>query len=285
MKNLSGFVSDDRLCYAPLADLGWEVVEVPWENEGTDWGQFASVLIRTPWNYQDHPEQFMARLAEIEASGILLENPLPLVRWNYRKTYLRDLREKGVSIVPTVWREAGELRGLDVFFDEFSCQELIVKPVVGANADHTFRLGRAQLPELQNRLKESFAGRAFMIQPFLPAVLAEGEFSVFYFGGQMSHAIVKIPKPGDFRVQEEHGGLICAIHAGQALRDAADQVFANITPVPLYGRVDLVRDPAGRFRLMELELIEPSLYLRMHPDAPKNFAEALDRWISADRKK
>jgi len=122
-----------------------------------------------------------------------------------------------------------------------------------------------------------FAERAFLVQPFMPSVVEEGEYSLFYFNGEYSHTILKTPKPADFRVQEEHGGIIKPMEPSAALRSAGRSVFDLIRPAPLYARVDLVRDGRGEFLVMELELIEPALYFRMDADSPRRFAAALNQ--------
>ena len=121
-----------------------------------------------------------------------------------------------------------------------------------------------------------------MVQPFLSHVITEGEFSLFYFNGKLSHAILKTPKAHDFRVQEEHGGVIRAVEAESELREAGDTALRALDSVPLYARADFVRaNHGGGFWLMELELIEPSLYLRMDAEAPERFAQALHERVSS----
>jgi len=157
-----------------------------------------------------------------------------------------------------------------------------VKPVVSANADDTFVVdaGGQEVPELA----ATFADRAWMLQPFVDSVLAEGEHSLFYFAGRYSHAVVKRPKAGDFRVQEEHGGHIAAEEPAGDLRAAADAVLAALDDTLLQARVDLVRLADGTPALMELELIEPSLYFRMDPGAAGRFADALAELTSRPRR-
>ena len=127
-------------------------------------------------------------------------------------------------------------------------------------------------------LARTFRSRPFLVQPFRGHVLSEGEYSLFYFGGHYSHTILKTPREGDYRVQEEHGGIITAVPEDGPWRAVADAVIAAIGRTLLYARVDLVRNPDDGFELMELELIEPALYLRMDPDAPDRFAEAVASW-------
>ncbi|MEM6783362.1 MAG: hypothetical protein AAF624_06465 [Bacteroidota bacterium] len=283
MADPTGFVIDDDLAVAPLAALGWHVDRVPW-TANADWDAYDLVIVRSPWDYQHHADAFLAVLAEIEASAARLENPLALVRWNLEKGYLRDLEADSLAIVPTAWSQGLDATPggwLDGCFGAFATDQLIVKPTVSANADDTFWLTQPLDDTTRAMLASTFADRACMVQPFVPAVLSEGEFSLFYFAGGYSHTILKTPKPQDFRVQEEHGGLIRAIRAEPALREQADAVMATLHPAPLYARVDFVRLPDGTFAVMEVELIEPALYLRMDADAPERFAHAVDAWMQS----
>jgi hypothetical protein len=271
------YVIDDDLARKPLAALGWQVDAVPWSAPGVDWSAFEAVVIRSPWDYQDHPEAFLEVLAEIDRSDAVLMNRLDLVRWNLDKTYLRELEAAGVPIVPTRWRERLAPGDAVALGDEMGGADLVVKPTVSANADGAFWLGPDAPRERFAACDAYFADRALLAQPFVPSVVEEGEFSVFYFDGAYSHTILKTPKRGDFRVQEEHGGLIQAVRPEPALLRAAEAAMRAIGDAPLYARPDFVRAPDGGFWLMEFELIEPGLYLRMDADAPRRFAEALDR--------
>ena len=126
-------------------------------------------------------------------------------------------------------------------------------------------------------LEQTFERRPFFVQPFIDSVQSEGEYSLFFFGGDYSHAILKRPRPGDFRTQEEHGADILSIDAPPALIATARSVLGVVSPQPVYVRADFVRDTGARFRLMELELIEPSLYFRTDPGSASRFAKALAR--------
>ncbi len=270
----AGYTMDDHLAYQPLGELGWRVEMVPWRRPGVDWEAYDAVVIRSAWDYQAAPDAFLAVLAEIERAGTPLFNGLELVRWNIRKTYLRDLAERGVPVVPTLWRDRlgpGELPRL---LEEVGTAEVVVKPVVGASAGGAFRL-QARSVAQSAEVEEYYADRALMAQPFLRAITDEGEFSLFYFNGEHSHTIVKTPKPADFRVQEEHGGTIRPVQADASLLAAGDAALRAVGEAPLYARADFVRSNDGDgFWLVEFELIEPSLYLRMDPRAPGRFAQA-----------
>lgn len=271
MDDMGHYVSDDDLAIAPLGDLGWDVSTVSWRDAAVDWDEFEIVVIRTPWDYQRSPNEFLAVLATIHSSSARLENPLDVVKWNLDKRYLLDLESKGLRIVPTIWDGVYDQRRFFRWMADLDCDELIIKPTVSATAEHTYRL-----TEFDQSLVEVFATRPFMVQPFLENIVTEGEYSLFYFNGEYSHTILKSPKKEDFRVQEEHGGLITAVEPTEDLRDAGRKAFEMITPPPLYARVDLVRDDEDEFVLIEVELIEPALYLRMDADAPARFAAAVD---------
>lgn len=279
MDSLEGFVSDDQLAIDTLKKRGLQVETVAWRSK-RDWSSYDLVVIRTPWDYQQAPEEFMRVLEDIDRAT-RLENPIEVVRWNLRKTYLRDLEQRGIQIVRTYWgTEPMTLDLLKECQDSFGSEEVIVKPVVSANADFTYRLRPEQFDSALSELQQVFAAREYMIQPFLRTVVEEGEYSVFYFGGEYSHTILKTPKNRDFRVQEEHGGLIKGVAAEAKLLEAANLILQALKRQLLYCRADLVRDERGGFSLMELELIEPSLYFRTHPAAAENFARALERWIT-----
>lgn len=283
MDSLEGFFAYDRLAFEPLAQRGYEVDEVPWRKNNVIWQDYAMVVIRSPWDYQQHPTEFLQRLAVIEASGTRLENEMALVRWNIHKSYLRDLQQKGIPIVPTEWMTGLSEQALSTLLNKYAPGEVVIKPVVGANADDTFRLSRSTAPSLKASLLQTFSGRELMIQPFLQSIVSEGEYSLFYFDGQYSHCILKKPAPGDFRVQEEHGGTIHTVDAPASLTAAAARVLSVLHGQPLYARVDLVHVADQGPSLIELELIEPSLYLASDPLAPERFAQAIVRRDNAPR--
>lgn len=270
----TGFVMDDELAIAPLAKRGWQVETLPWDRRGVDWSGYELVVLRSTWDYQHHAEQFLATLAAIEDSGARLENSLAIVRWNMQKTYLRDLAAKGVPIVPTRWRDRlgpGELLPL---FDSLQSIEAVIKPVMSGNAQGAWRLNRASAQAQAAEIEAYYADRPLMMQPFEPSIVDEGEYSLLYFNGTLSHSILKVPKQGDFRVQEEHGSEIRAVRAEPALVAAGAAAIEAIGSRLLYARADFVRHGA-EFRVMELELVEPALYLRMDPGAHERFADAI----------
>lgn len=273
---MAGYVSDDDIAIPALERRGWSVEELSWRRRDVRWRDYDAVIVRTTWDYQKDPDAFLDVLAEIDAAT-RLANPLALMRWNLAKTYLRELEANGVAIVPTEWGEGldeARLRALA----ERAAGEFVIKPVISAGADGTFRVDPARLDAVAGPILAWHRDGAWMAQPFLRQVVSEGEYSLFYFGGEYSHAILKTPVDGDFRVQEEHGGIIRGVEPEPSLAAAGRDALAALPAAPLYCRADLIRDPGGGWQTIEIELIEPSLYFRTADVAARRFADAVDRW-------
>jgi hypothetical protein len=271
MASLEKFVCYDELLYAPLQRYGWQAQTVDWRDNGIDWNQFDAVIVRSCWDYQHDPDQFLAVLDRIEHSSAKLENSLDVVRWNLSKIYLRDLEAKGIPIVPTEWLHGVDVAKLSPLFARWQTPEIIIKPVISACADDTFRLTPTALTQQAAALTTLFRERDGMAQPFIPAIVTEGEYSLFFFGDEYSHTILKTPKSGDFRVQEEHGGQLHSVEPEAILLELSRAALAAIPAPTLYARIDWVRT-TNSFALMELELIEPSLYFNMDADSAERFA-------------
>ena len=273
------FVIDDELAVLPMADLGWEVSTLSWRQAETPWATFDAVVIRSTWDYWHDVPAFLETLSTI-GRQTRLANSLALVRWNLRKTYLRALEEQAVRTVPSEWMEQGlAVAELGRCADRLGSAQLVIKPIVGANGEDAFRFDAAAAGAELRMLEDTFRGRGCMVQPFRARVLEEGEYSLFYFAGDFSHAILKTPRAGEFRSQEERGARISPVVPGSRLTATGQRAVEALPERPLYARVDLVRNDADEFEVMELELIEPSLYLRTDTGAPARFARAIDRWF------
>ncbi len=274
-------LDDDATLHEPMLDLGWTIETVPWRLVSSH-PRMDAAVIRNTWDYQGAPDEFLEALTQIQARGVPLFNGLDIVRWNYSKTYLDDLARRGLPVVPTTFHERLEPGGLATLLDgagEGDCaSRIVVKPVISANAEGTFTLDQSSLEERTPVIEATFADRPFMVQPFARSISTEGEFSLMYFDGAYSHSVLKKPAQSDFRVQESYGGGQRSVESDVDLVAAADEVIGALDQVPVYARVDMVRSNSGDgFWLMELELIEPSLFLRMDVDAPRRFAESIDR--------
>ena len=275
---MEGYVCDDDIALPEFAAAGIDVDTLSWRADA-DWAGYDAVIVRSTWDYQRAPEAFLESLGRIDAAT-RLANPLELMRWNLDKRYLGELEARGVPIVPTEFGEGLTAAELDARLAAAGA-ESVIKPAVSAGAERTFRVLPDADAGYRREIVAAHADSAWMWQPFLSQVVDPGEYSLFYFNGAFSHAIIKTPKPGDFRVQEEWGGDIRLMDAPAAMRAASDAVLAAIDHDTLYARVDLVDDGTNGYWLTEIELIEPSLYLRKDPTAPARFAGAVRDWLAA----
>lgn len=277
MTDMSELECYDHLVIPHLEQLDWQVETLDWHDLSIDWNDYDYVIVRSTWDYQEHQQKFVQVLQNIDNSNATLLNPLDVMKWNISKTYLKELEQQGIDIIPTVWCDNFDLTKVTSVFEQFGCSEIIIKPCISAGSFHTYRLTPQALAEQAGQLAKVFDNIDFMVQPFIENILSAGEFSLFYFNGDLSHTIVKQPQQGDFRVQEEFGGDIRLVEAPDALRQVAETLLTKIQDTLLYVRIDMVQHE-GKYLLMELELIEPSLYFNLDEGSAKRFALALNNF-------
>ena len=255
-----------------LAERDIELVEVDWRSPIDSFAHLPMILIGTPWDYHDDEATFVAKLDALEAAGHVLCNSAELVRWNARKTYLRDLADAGATSIPTIWLDNAAGSDIADAMDTFGCDAVVAKRQVGAGAE-------GQSLHRRGGIEEDWRlAQPCMLQPFLPAIQSDGEYSFLFVDGALSHALVKRPASGDYRVQSIYGGHEEAIAPSDEDLAAASSVVGVIPfPTPLYARIDMVRADDGRLLLMEAELIEPYLYPRQGPELGKMMATAIAR--------
>ena len=270
-------VADDRLLVDELATRDIRAVAAIWNDPTQRWGEYDVVVIRSCWDYHLAHDAFLAWITRLEATGVRVMNPPPLVRWNAEKSYLRDLSLGGVTVVPTRWIDRGDDHPLHAILHEQHWSEVVVKPAISASAHDTWRASASVAITAEGRFREMVARGAVLVQPYLAVIATDGEWSLLFYGGVYSHGVLKRPKPGDFRVQVEHGGGSDFREPDDHVIDAAAGALAEAEAGrarSLYARVDgCIVD--GQFVLMELELIEPDLFLRANPAAPARLAKAL----------
>ena len=254
----------------PLEAAGMAATPIDWTTD-EDLTGFDLVLALLAWGYhRDGPEPgyWHHQVARWRAAGVRLQNPAEVLGWNADKSYLGAFAEKGAPVVPTIFADEITEAAMRAAAEEFGTDRLIAKPRVSASAFRTIRWS-------PGASLDGAPTDAAMIQPFLPDVLTGGEPSLLYLGGRFSHAVSKVPKSGDFRVQPEYGGIIAPYQPWPDELAAAEAALAAAETPLLYARVDLVRDLKGRPVLMELELIEPDLFLGHDPAAQPSFVEAV----------
>jgi glutathione synthase/RimK-type ligase-like ATP-grasp enzyme len=268
---------DDRLLADALAARGAVVDAAPWSDGTVRWHEYDAVVVRSTWDYFLRADEFHAWLARLERERARVFNDVHTLRWNADKTYLRDLGVSGIPIIPTCWLERGSASSLGDLRRATGWSELVVKPTVSGGAHRTWRASPAAESDDDSRLTTMIDDGAVMVQPLVDEVEREGEWSLLFFDGRYSHAVLKRPRTGDFRVQREHGGSLEPAEPGAGVIAAALRVLDAVPLAgapPLYARVDgcVVEN---ELLLMELELLEPELFLRCSAGAAERLAEAL----------
>jgi len=271
---LGNVLREDHLLGTALARLGISSVRVAWSCPDQDWSDFRCAVFRTTWDYFDRLEEFSTWLSRVPSQTCLCNAP-SLIWWNLDKHYLADLEARGIPVVRSRFVERGTSVRLTELIQETGWCQAVIKPCVSGAARHTYRVSPANAEELTPVVERLLATQSLLFQPFEQAVVTQGEDSLMAFNGRFSHAVRKVAKAGDFRVQDDHGGTVHPFHPTRAQIELAEAAVAACQPLPTYGRVDLVQDHEGRPAVMELELIEPELWLRLHPPAATALAEAI----------
>lgn len=267
--------ADDRLVVAALAARGVDVTPVVWDAPGVDWPSFPAVVIRSTWDYHLKRDAYEAWLRSRVEDGANVWNPARAVLANVHKGYLQTFSQRGVPIVPTTFVSAGPGQSLRGILERERYDQVVVKPAVSASARGTWRASLASPSADQAAFETQAAVEDVLVQPFLDEVASEGEWSLVFFGDRFSHAVLKQPAPGEFRVQEHLGGGAVAADAPPHIIEQARAVLVKTDAPLLYARVDgIVRD--GRFLLMELEINEPSLFLGLSDGSAVRFASAIE---------
>jgi len=269
--------ADDRLAAAELEKRGLTVCPALWDSPTEDWAAYDAVVIRSTWDYHTRHAAYLDWLGRLKAAHVYLFNPPEVMRWNSNKTYLQDLARDGVRIPPTMVVEQFSAPSLERLVREAGWEKAVVKPTVAANAYETWMtdLGTLQhTPDGQSAFEALLRKSTVLLQAYLPEVATGGEWSFIFFNKAFSHAVLKRPREGDFRVQENYGGKTSPVEAPGRLIAQAERICRTVRDDLLYARVDGV-EVNGELVLMELELIEPSLFFGSHPQAAGRFADAL----------
>jgi len=282
-QTLPSLVPDDRLVADILRSRGIGVTPVVWDDPAVRWTTFAAVVIRSTWDYHLKAAAFSDWLRRRAEDGTRLWNPPGVVQRNLHKRYLADLGARGVAVVATRFIDAGRGERLADILEASNWREAVVKPAISASAYGTWRTSLATAAEDQQRFEQQSRDRDLLVQPYMRAIETPGEWSLIFFAGEYSHAVLKQPADGDFRVQEELGGRASLASASADLVAQAQVALSNAGPL-LYARVDGVEHD-GRFVLMELEITEPYLFVGLAGGAAARFADAIEavaRFLTSD---
>jgi glutathione synthase/RimK-type ligase-like ATP-grasp enzyme len=265
---------DDQPLAPALSALGARARVVVWSDAGVDWTAFDAVVIRSCWNYHLCINEFHAWLASLEAARIRVMNSPDLVRWNSDKRYLIDLARRGVATIPTMVVRRGRPNDVAQVGAAEGWSRVVVKPAISASGYETYAVN-LPLDEASRAVVSRVTSLGdTLVQPFATEVPRDGEYSFTFIDGTFSHATIKRAMHGEFRVQTEHGGSVETVNAPPELVAQAARAIEALPETPLYARVDgISRD--GAFLLMELELIEPNLFLEFGSGAVERMASAI----------
>jgi glutathione synthase/RimK-type ligase-like ATP-grasp enzyme len=264
---------DDRPLIGALAEIGLDAEPVQWDDRSVDWRTYETLVLRSTWDYHLRVVEFEAWLSMLEREGISLWNPASVVRWNMHKGYLRGLQQGGLLIPDTRWMTKGSGIALPRVLRDAGWTEAIVKPAISASATKTSRVRAGSSSDADN-FALLLEQADVLVQEVVPEVARDGEWSLMLIGGSFSHATLKKPRAGDFRVQQELGGSADPATAPSIVVAAAERIAAHIPGRWLYARIDGVVTPRG-FMLMEMECIEPVLFLEQAPGSYERFAAGL----------
>jgi len=272
-KQLRDLNEDDRLLIDALRARGLRSRAVAWRGQRVNWPGVGVAVVRSTWDYSTRLPEFLHWARDVSRVSTLV-NGLDVVRWNTDKRYLLELQNRGFPVVPTHVFARGSTANLDEVLCRMEWPEGVIKPVVSAAARDTWRVSRGD-PGSQKRFSDLLRRQAMMVQPFLAHILDDGEVSLMFINGSYTHAVRKRARPGDYRVQDDHGGTVHDFDPSPDLIARAQDIVRAVPAEPLYARVDLARDSSDEYLLMELEVVEPEMFLRYSAASIQAFCDAL----------
>lgn len=271
---IENILLEDLLLINTLEHKGLKVIRVAWDDPDFIWesGQFA--VFRAIWDYFHRYDEFQHWLSTA-SKKIQLINSYDVIKWNMNKYYLSFLNDKGINIPPTLFIDQGQSCSLEALVGQTNWTRLILKPAVSGGARHTYLFNREDVASYQHVFAQLVANESMLLQEFQYSIQSQGEVSFMVFAGTYSHAVLKNAAPGDFRVQDDFGGTVHAYQASTEEIAFVEQVITQCTEMPVYARVDVMRDNQQQLCLSELELIEPELWLRKSDGAAQALADAV----------
>lgn len=268
---------EDKVLLDLFSSKGLDVEQVVWNDPVVKWERYQKAIVKSPWDYHEFFSEFSSWLDKMDTLGITLLNPSEIIRTNSDKHYMKDIADSGLGTVPSRFLEKGTRPKLWDYFTELKTEKLVVKPCISASAKNTFVVSPENLGESEDSLHTFLQTESFLVQPFVEEI-RNGELSFIFLGGKYSHSVLKLPKAGDFRVQHFHGGTIRVFEPSQEQIHVAWRYVDQFAKGCLYARVDGLMIN-NSFQLMELELIEPYLFLDTSEGAYQRYYESLIRLI------
>lgn len=266
--------NEDLVLSELLKKEGYELQLYDWKDKSIDWACFDVVIIKSPWDYFNHKTAFKDWLNQLESLKVKVLNPTAVLKKNIDKHYLKEIAEAGFNVPKSYFTSLGETVDFEHFFELWQTDKIIVKPCISGGAHLTFSLKKESITDFASQWKTLSQEEEFLIQPFIPEIQTQGEWSLIFLGGTFSHAVLKTTAAGDFRVQFHFGGNSALATPSENTLTTAQELVKNFAKNCLYARVDGIETSKG-FQLMELELTEPLLFLKDYPAGYQNYLQAL----------
>ncbi len=272
---------EQQILLTALENEGLKVDRVGWDSD-FDWSSTRMALIRETWDYYIRIDEFTKWLHQVK-DQTQLANPFKTLTWNLDKFYLRDLQQKGINIPETLFIEKGDKSTLNDLQKITGWNEMIIKPAVAGAARDTFRISLETIDEHEEIFQKLVKKEKMLFQRFQSDIIENGERTLVLIDGEYTHSVLKRAKAGDFRVQDDHGGTVHQYTPTMEEIAFAQHSLSKVSPVPFYGRVDIVTDVNGQLALQELELIEPELWFRECEIAAQKLALRLKSYLNSER--
>jgi glutathione synthase/RimK-type ligase-like ATP-grasp enzyme len=271
-------ILEDELVKKALEQKGLKVIKKAWDAPNFDWSKCNYAIFRTTWDYFDRFDDFFKWFTKIQEVLQFINTP-EVIYWNLDKHYLKDLQQKQINIPATLFIEKGDKETLGNLFSKASWKKAVLKPAIAGAARETFLISSSNYNQHEIDLQRLISQEAMLFQEFQYRIQEQGEISIIMIGGEYSHAVLKKAKKGDFRVQDDFGGTVEEYKATAQEIDFASKTLAACPHNPLYARVDVFYDNNNTLSLGELELIEPELWFRNHPEAANKLADVVCKFI------
>ena len=272
------YTKDDIHLVRHLISRGHDVAPLLWGAPMEECERYDMLLVRSTWDYFERRDEFLQWLHQLDASKSKVQNPTGTMLCNIDKHYLRDFATQGIPVIPTIYIERDDPQPLHEHLATVDWDEFEIKPTISGGSYLTSRVQRDALTSFEETFQTYRAEHAWMLQPFMQEIVEQGEWTLVYFGGEYAHTILKTPKDGDYRVQEEFGGSVHFTEPPKHLREQVDKVVDTIPYPWTYARIDgcMVNET---FTLIECELIEPELFLRASPTSVEQFTRVIEQHI------
>ncbi|CAM1354344.1 ATP-grasp domain-containing protein [Tenacibaculum insulae] len=276
-------LDEDNFVKTALEKLDLKVGRFSWDDANFNWASTKYILFRTTWDYFDRYDEFSKWLNNVSKQTILL-NSEAIIRWNIDKHYLQDLEKKGVRICESYFIEAGDKHTLKNLANKHQLTEFVLKPCISGGGRHTYKVNSKNISKHEELFAQLIANEAMILQPFQHNIVDKGEISLMVMNGKFTHAVLKIAKKGDFRVQDDFGGTVHSYTPTQHEIEFAEKAVKSCKEQPIYARVDVFTDNNDNLAIAELELIEPELWFRNFPKAADELAKGIQQLIKQHEK-